>query len=210
MTFADQIAFASRGDHSRGKTDKNIGRVDIDTQRAVYLPNGLGNLFRNLQEFFVWFSQLKIVQRENFRNMEGLVRLDLAYNQIDYIPENTFWDLPELEGLWIQENKIKLLPKDLFKSLNKLKVFAAEKNQISQLERELFRNTPSIEKIYLGENKLKSISVEFESLQGISALDFTLNICIDKEYNAESNWCSDSHCVSKGELLHGIRDNCKE
>lgn len=140
---------------------------------------------------FVWFSDLKHVQRENFKNMQHLIRLDLAYNKVADLPEDVFWDLSNLEGLWLQDNQITSLNKNLFKNLPKLKFIAAERNEIEQLDRDLFRNNVNLEKVYLGNNKIKSIEVKFESFSFINAVDFTMNICIDKEFNDEPNWCTD-------------------
>lgn len=208
MTTDDFTLSATHGAQSRGKADKNVRRVDIDSEHAVYLPNGFGQLFKNLQEFFVWFSKLKYVERENFKDMNKLLRLDLAYNQVEDIPEDTFWDLTSLEGLWLQENKIKILQQNVFQTLENLKFFAAESNEIEELHPDLFHNNFRLEKIFLSGNKIKSIGVDFGKFPAINALDFTMNVCIDKEFNAQSTWCSDIHCVSKNELNEAIKENC--
>lgn len=193
------------GTQQDSKTDNNIGRVDIDSEKAVYLPNGIGQQFKNLQEFFVWFSELKFVQRDNFKDMEGLLRLDIAYNKVVDIPEDTFWDLPNLEGLWLQENKIKMLPENLFVSLSKLKFIAAESNEIVLLQRGLFRNNPRLEKIYLYNNKIVSIGIDVLQFKEI---DLRNNACIDNEFNENPDWCSNSKCIMKEALKTAVYRNC--
>lgn len=188
------------------KTNNNIGRVDIDSEKAVYLPSGIGQQFKSLQEFFVWFCDLKFVKRENFKDMNELIRLDIVYNQVVDIPEDTFWDLPRLEGLWLQENKIKVLPKKIFKNLVNLKFIAAEGNELEELDRELFRNNPRLEKLYIGKNKIISIGIDVLQFKEI---DFSNNKCIDVEYNNNTQWCANSKCA-KGidDLKSAVYKNC--
>jgi hypothetical protein len=93
--------------NSPGKT---IGRKETVpglsfwfNKKIFYLPINVSESFPNLVVYGANGCSVKTISKVNFRGLKKLIRLDLGYNEIAFIPDDTFEDLKALEWLQIGE-----------------------------------------------------------------------------------------------------------
>lgn len=80
--------------------DHEMTTMRYDGNRdATYLPQKIYYQFPNLLEIYAYSCSLKIVSRDNFRNLRNLTMLDLHDNLIALISFDTFEDLISLKVL---------------------------------------------------------------------------------------------------------------
>lgn len=168
------------------------GRVDTDVtsilgheskNELVYVPNGLGDVFPNLEEIILTGCKIKFIKRKNFSNMKKVTFIQLYSNVIETIPADAFNDLSSLQTLHLFRNQIKAIPAAVFGSLVNLKEVSFGYNPIDTLETTTFNTNTKLENIFAKNAKLKSIKFDFTKLKNIAKIDFTENVCIDAAFN---------------------------
>lgn len=148
------------------KTVRNIDRKDLNlekitnlvvlNQHVQFLPLQIGDIFRNLEQLTISYSQLSRINSEAFNDLKKLKLLNVAYNKIK-----------------------KVLARDLL-NLNELEKLDLTGNQIVEIASELFMNTLKLTVIILRENKLNFIDADsFTSMNTLQMVDLSNNECID-------------------------------
>lgn len=148
-----------------------------------FLPVKVDNIFPNLIFYGVYRCAVKIVTKENFRNLRKLLVLDLIVNNIKALDEDSFDDLTNLRSVNLFRNKIEILPDKIFQSLHELKSVALGGNPIVALNDEHFKNNQKLEYFSIRESQIKFLSpTMFDQIKTLRRVDLSANVCIDKEY----------------------------
>lgn len=189
------------------KLDKNItGReiVEVDSVNAIRtlknlketkfismsrdkvvmetMPQKFGINFVNLENFIAMQVGLKSLQRTDFGDMKKLKLLNLGNNELTHIPHDAFHELKDLEVIFLDENKIRSLNVAIFVHSTSLKRVFLSNNQLERLD-DIFDRNFQIEEIYLNDNFLKNVNIDFRRLSQLKVVDLKRNpeICVTCE-----------------------------
>lgn len=91
----------------------------------------------------------------DFSNYNNLQRLDLQYNQIQFIHPKAFEQLTHLEELYLGNNWLPTLTTNALLPLKKLKVLNVNSNQLHNLSRSSLANLVSLVKLRLDSNNVQ-------------------------------------------------------
>lgn len=152
---------------------------------SIFMPNGIGETFPNLELLKIVLSPLKFIRRKNFASMEKLSTLDLSYNKIDKIPSKTFYDLPKLTTLNLSGNSIKFLHHDLFLNNPELEEFTAVKNGMNKLSFKTFQRNLKLKRFNVSFNKFQTISFDFTKLPHLSEVVLKNNFACSFEFRRD-------------------------
>lgn len=199
-SFENTIVKAS-GNHEHGRSNNDVEQVFIHGKELTFIPNGFGDLYPNLDLFFIGQSKLKHVTRKNFEDMNKVTNLFLGFNELEYLPEDSFWNLVNLEQFFVDNNKIKSLHRNLFINMPKLQQVFAFSNRIEHLDADLFRNNPKLTRVHMNDNRLSTIGINFINVPNIKIVDLYNNDCISTHFPDKSTIIA---------LAEEIKRNCNE
>ncbi|KAM4027209.1 TLR4 interactor with leucine rich repeats [Anomaloglossus baeobatrachus] len=91
----------------------------------------------------------------DFSNYSNLQRLDLQYNQIQFIHPKAFEQLTHLEELYLGNNWLSTLTTNAFMPLKKLKVLNVNGNKLHNISRSSLANLVSLIKLRLDSNNIQ-------------------------------------------------------
>lgn len=166
--------------HISGKADQDVQRVVFFNGTMVYLPDGIGKIFKNLKVFVVSADlMLQFVQRSNFKHLEKLIHLHIYRNEIETLDETVLFDLPHLELFTLYKNKLKTIGEKTFERNTKLREIDLRWNKLEVLPKQLFANNLLLEEAYFTGNALNVILIDFAGLRNIRRLNFEDNVCVD-------------------------------
>lgn len=156
-------------------------------------------------------NKIENVANDAFVDLVNLESLGLAENRIHFLGKNIFASQKALKSLWIENNEIHYLHPKIFRSLVSVELISLGKNDLQSLDENIFESFTSLKDIYLYDNKLKSIAKGlfkknlkltkiwlnnnkinfidanmFDHLADLKFVDLRGNICIKKNYNANS------------------------
>jgi len=183
--FTDSVKVSETNNHNEYiKTPLEINEIVIKGRNETqYLPGNLGNFYPNLQELCIHDAKLKTLKRLNFNFMALLTTLNITNNRIvEAFDEDAFNDLASLEALNLNENLIESFPPKLLHKLVKLIHFNAQKNKIQHISADFFAQNKIIQRIYLNNNKLKTIPFDFQKLNELQLLNLKDNDCINDHF----------------------------
>lgn len=165
----------------------------------INMPNGIGEMFQNLELLKIVLSPIKFIRRRNFASMEKLSTLDLSYNKIEKIPPKTFYDLPKLSTLNLSGNFIKFLHNDLFSNNLKLEEFTAVKNGMKELSFKTFQNNLKLKRFNVSFNKFQNINFDFTKFPNLSDAVFGNSLACSFEFRkdrSDHDECRFLRCTS--------------
>lgn len=84
----------------------------------------------SVQELDVSYCNIKYITANTFKNMPGLMYLNLASNSLSNMDPDTFKKLLDLEELDLSDNNIKSLPDDIFSENNELATLHISRNPV--------------------------------------------------------------------------------
>lgn len=171
---------AISGEHKTKRSDSKVTKLSFENARTKFLPTGLGFVFRNLRFFSVIDSSFGYLNREVFKGMTGLYRLNIENSYVKLISFDAFADLKSLKELTIKHSNVKNFHDDLLANLPDLEVFDASYNRIEDIDMKLFRNNKKLRSIDLSQNAIRTVAGDETSLQGISFYDFARNRCTSR------------------------------
>jgi Leucine-rich repeat (LRR) protein len=131
------------------------------------------------------------LRRTDFSDLTKLKILNLGDNKLTVLPYDAFFELKDLEVLYLDGNKIQSLHIAIFSEMTSLRIIFLNKNQLKRLD-DIFVRNFRIQEIYLNENLLESISIEFKQLSELKIVDLGKNseICVkcstDRKVKEES------------------------
>lgn len=154
-----------------------ISRVNLMER----LLKKIGLLFKSLEVLRASQVGLKAIVKEDFADMKMLRILVLSYNQLMKLPFDAFHNLKDLEKLSLEGNKIQSLHIAIFSELTSLKIISLAGNQIQTLE-DVFQRNFLLEEIYLENNQLKNININFSNRTQLLLVNLKNNseICVCK------------------------------
>lgn len=197
--FTSSMSTNTRIGEVSGLSDSNIEEIAFDFKPATGIFSGVGKKFPELIVIHIDSTPLIFIQRRDFENLPKLKRLELKYNQIEFLPEDVFCDMHNLETLNLNGNSIKNLPENIFKNLVSLEKINCDDNMIRHLPEKLFRNNEKMREIEFSGNKLTSIGVDFTKMTNI------INISLDVSQCADFSISNGENVV---ELQKHINKNC--
>lgn len=108
------------------------------------------------------------------RDLPSLKTLDLAYNQIDRIPEASFVDLPALKTIHLSHNRVTEVQRGSFQNVPHLKVVDLNRNLIRRVHPESFyqRSDSGVEEVWLVGNEIGHVAELRALLDGLPRLVF--------------------------------------
>ncbi|CAN2389775.1 TLR4 interactor with [Pristimantis euphronides] len=116
----------------------------------------------------------------DFSNYYNLQRLDLQYNQIQFIHPKAFEQLTHLEELYLGNNWLPTLTTNALLPLKKLKVLNVNSNRLHNVSRSSLSNLASLVKLRLDSNNI-------QTLHGSSFLGLSNLLYLHLENNKISN-----------------------
>lgn len=169
------------GSHSLGETNQDVQLIQFVNGTMFFIPNGLGNLFRNINYLIVGDSEsrslgTKRIRRSNFQNLENLLELIFHNNDIEILNEDSLWDLPKLRVFKFVNNKLKVLSEKTFFKNDNLKEVYLNSNELKYLPRNVFLHNSLLEKVDFRNNFLKTIDERiFETNLKLIGVSFVSN-----------------------------------
>lgn len=89
------ISFTSNLSNRDKSADLDVTEIQFRSGTMFYLPDGIGNIFENLQTFVLAPNlRFKHLRRSNFKNLKKLESLGIFSNDIETLDEDTLWDPP--------------------------------------------------------------------------------------------------------------------
>lgn len=167
------------GSNMGGKGYYDIEKISMEDKNIKVLPDGLGELFPNLQVFYAGNVRLNEITKSNFHGMEKLKFLQVFSNKLTHISEDTFSELKSLESLRLSNNTLRELPANLLVSLPRLTSFNAASNEISVLPQKFFDKNQKLEFVFLNDNPFHVIMPTFAKLKRIKFVGLSNAGCID-------------------------------
>lgn len=79
-------------------------------KNIFFLPTETAKTFPNLIMYSAWNCSIKVVKKENFKNLNTIVAIYLSDNQIETVSSDTFEDLTSLEMISLSKFLLKNLP----------------------------------------------------------------------------------------------------
>lgn len=173
--------------HVFRKTDQDVDTIKFRSGTMFFLPNGIGNFFKNLKTLQVECGlSNKIIGRSNLQNLQNLEELNFNNNEIEILDEKALWDLPALEIFQLKNNKVKELHEGTFDSNRNLRIVLLQSNQLETIPRNLFSNNNLLEKVDLSQNYLKIIEIDFTLFNNVRYIDLRHNVCINAFYQHQT------------------------
>jgi Leucine-rich repeat (LRR) protein len=105
-----------RGDHSPGKSNKDVKRIYFHTT-VNFIPRRLGDFFPKVTELEIFGRGLKEICREDLSQFRNLTTLWLKNNELKSLPDDLFEDTTKLNYILFADNKIESMSSKLFKPI---------------------------------------------------------------------------------------------
>ncbi|XP_022900871.1 protein phosphatase PHLPP-like protein [Onthophagus taurus] len=134
----------------------NLKHIDVSYNELEVLPDWLSNC-QDLRSLFASNNNIKFLPEELFsNNMPFLHTIQLAYNQIQYLPliQRKF----AIQEFFLQNNSLSMLPENFFKTIYNLKVLNVSNNRLCDLPKP--DKDLALEKLFLTANCLSDRSLE--------------------------------------------------
>lgn len=151
----------------------------LNSCNTTYLPMGMGLVFPHLKILIVWFSGLRELNHEYFKDMPKLRELNLRDNEIAFLVEPLLAFVGNITSLDIGFNFIVEFPEKFLYYTPKLQTFIANHNLIEVLQPTLFAGSPVLSFVNLNNNKIKAIGVDFVAMRSLKKLLGLGNVCAD-------------------------------
>lgn len=122
--------------HVKGKTNENVVRVEIISQKLKSFPRQVIMMFTKVVVLKVMYCELETISREDLKGFENLQKLDLLGNNLTHLPDDLFLDLKHLRMFSFACNKLRCLSSKLLIPIQ------------DNLEYANFNNNPNIDVSY--------------------------------------------------------------
>lgn len=180
QTFVSSLV---EGKHFKTKQNVDVLVIKIENQNMRRVISGFKKFFPNVVELYVHASQLKEIERSDFKDLSSIKVMSFFGNQLSSIPSDTFMDTVNLEYLKLSWNHINTLPGKVFHPLINLKGLYLNGNDLSELSHSLLEKNTKIEEIWLQINKFNFIDENaFNSMKNLKTVMLVRNVCISKNF----------------------------
>lgn len=192
--------FKAFGNHMVGHSSSNVEELSIQQKKVAYMPNGIGDVFPQLDLLFIAECGLQSVKKENFENMKRLTMLSISQNNIKQLPVDVFYNLKSLEWVDIGENLLTSLPENLLDNAPDLQEIYAYRNKFEFLNGALFKNNLKLERIEFDQNRLKTIvNLDLFRFKKLRVICMRYNVCVSKRFPED---------ISLKDINETFRTNC--
>lgn len=167
-------------EHLKNYTNRDVKAVKLQRKRIKFIPRGLKSTFPNMNELYLFHSQLEQIQRSSFKELKDLFALSFYNNRISLVTDDAFADLKELRSLSISSNKLEKLPDRVFQNLLELERIYLNSNFLQFIPASLFEKNIKLKVIFLHYNQLFRLA-PFKPSMDLTTLNLKGNTCIDVE-----------------------------
>lgn len=193
--------------HKFGKTNSDVECLYFWYGTMHYLPQGVGNIFKNLKTIVIGNNlDFKVLKQSNFNNLNNLVRLEIQRNEIETFDMDALWNLKNLQKISINknlENTFKSINKEMFEKnvklteiqlidirmesldektlffLNDLKTFSIKSNNVEIIRSRTFEGNTELTKVDLSNNRIKILDDKtFSYLKNLETINIRNNLLI--------------------------------
>nr|AIO11758.1 toll-like receptor 5b [Ctenopharyngodon idella] len=157
----------------KGLGDSGIKIFDLSKSQIFALSNSVFSHFQDLEQITLAENQINIIEIDAFWGMTNLLKLNLSKNFLGNIDSNTFQNLKKLEVLDLSYNHIRVLGDKSFQGLPSLLNLNLTGNALESVHE--FATLPNLKIIYLGENRISSLSSLPNIAKNLTTLDLEMN-----------------------------------
>ncbi|XP_065111870.2 toll-like receptor 5b [Paramisgurnus dabryanus] len=157
----------------RGLNESGVKIFDLSRSKIFSLSYSLFGALSDLEEINLAQNEINKIENDAFLGMTNLLKLNLSNNLLGAIDSKTFMNLHKLQVLDLSYNNIWVIGDQSFQGLLNLINLNLKGNHLESLNQ--FATLPNVEKIFLGENRIKS-------LYGLPNIGKNLTT-LDLEYN---------------------------
>lgn len=108
------------GAHMEGKSSDDVKAISVDSQVLKFIPNGLGETFKNLEALHIQKSELTVIAKEDLQQFPNLKSLAVNDCNLQQLESGLFQFNPKLKVLQLQYNKISFIATDIFEPIKDL------------------------------------------------------------------------------------------
>ncbi|KAM3597012.1 uncharacterized protein V6R79_024651 [Siganus canaliculatus] len=142
---------------------RSVPKPDAQASEKALIFSLGGNFIGNISTF-------------DFARYSNLVRLNLQYNQIQFIQPKAFEKLTKLEELYLGHNLLSAIPSGTLQPLKKLTILYGNNNGLKKITPELFANLENLIKLRLDSNSIEVLQESvFKSLTSLHYLHLEYN-----------------------------------
>ncbi|XP_070496394.1 leucine-rich repeat-containing protein egg-6-like [Chironomus tepperi] len=166
------------GEHDSASADEDVKALIIRYLNVQFVPKKIAAAFSNLKILTIQNCGLKRLSKDDFDDLEELLELRIAGNEITSIEAGSFDGLTALKVLDLSNNKIKVLPSKIFAMLNALTYLNLSNNSLTALKSNFLPSTNFIDSFIGTNNQFTNIESTFVwRLRSASLIDFTGSSC---------------------------------
>lgn len=117
------------GNHLEGKTDDDVKHFVVDNSPNMrYLPHGVGDFFRNLEEVYITNTSLEAITQSDLKQFPVLEQLTLTQTQLKSLESGLFQYSTKLKVLDLSRNRINSIAPDVLRPLTDLAYVSLKNN----------------------------------------------------------------------------------
>lgn len=164
----------------KGLTNSSVDILDLSKNYIFALQKAVFSPFQNATIIDISINKINQINPNAFHGLQGNLRmLNLSSNLLGEVRWYMFINLTELRVLDLSNNHIGVLGFDAFSELTKLRALFLTGNSLRDLGHSAA--LPSLERLYLGDNKLRSLHRITEIARQSSIVDIRENRLTDLE-----------------------------
>jgi len=186
ITDADQRAVVSFAKHQSGKDRSHVTAFVATQQNIQFLPDGIYDIYSNLDSFYVTKSGLQSI--EGFKFSPKMTKAIFDYNAIKSIRSDTFSTTPNMERISFRGNQIRTLQPGTFNGMPNLRFVRFSGNNIQKLAGNTFASNRNLEYISFHGNNMANIGADLvKQMTKLKEVNFDNNICINDAFFEDPN-----------------------
>ncbi|GLV45240.1 chaoptin [Carabus blaptoides fortunei] len=150
----------------------NIVHLDLSNNKLVTMSDTSFHFLKKIKRLKLQDNELNELLKGTFQGdiHSALEEIFLSFNHIKIIQQHTFVDLASLEQIHLDDNRIEGLERRSFMNLHRLKVLNLRGNKISSISDETFQNLPELDFLDMAYNSLKTFDFTMFDQVGTLAL----------------------------------------
>ncbi|KAG4072226.1 hypothetical protein HA402_005948 [Bradysia odoriphaga] len=164
------------------EANRRLDLVIFNSNQLETLPK---RVFRNnilLMNVYFENNSLTSIDENLFETNERLLGAHFSLNRIESLPRKLFRNIFRLRNVNFDFNSITTIDENLFINNEKLMMVSFANNRLERIQRNAFRSAASLNMLFLANNRLKNIDIDFAEFERVSFVDLRLNDCIDAAY----------------------------
>ncbi|KAF4099923.1 hypothetical protein G5714_020049 [Onychostoma macrolepis] len=166
--FPDPDKFTFKGLEVSG-----VKIFDLSQSHIFSLSDSVFSNFSDLEQITLAQNEINIIENNAFLGMTNLQKLNLSNNFLGSIDSKTFQNLEKLEVLDLSYNHIRMLGDQAFQGLPSLLNLNLTGNALESVHE--FAILANLKKLYLGENRISSLSSLPNIAKNLTTLDLEFN-----------------------------------